>query len=144
MCGMTDRPVQRPEGALIGRAQKRSGLSQRAAARLAGISENHWRNIVKGYSTVSAGVTAPIKGNADTVARMAQAVGVTPEELEEVGREDAAAVLRGLPPLEEFKPAKTVEELAAEVAALRREYAQVRRELDEVLSRERGRRREAG
>jgi transcriptional regulator with XRE-family HTH domain len=118
MCAMSTRPEQRPEGRLIGEAQKAAGISQRQAAARAGISENRWRNIVSGYTTPSAGVYVPSKGPADTVARMAQVVGVTPEQLEEAGRDDAAEVLRRLPPLVEAEREPTVAELAAQVAEL--------------------------
>lgn len=95
---MSEHPDQLPEGALIADALKRSRLSARKAAERAGMSEGRWRQIVKGYQTVSAGVTAPVRGPAETVARMAHVVGVTPEQLEEAGREDAAAELRALLP----------------------------------------------
>jgi transcriptional regulator with XRE-family HTH domain len=94
--GMGNRPEQRPEGRLIGLAQKRSRLSQRQAAKRAGMSEARWRNIVSGYQSVSAGVYIPVRGPAETVARMAQVVGVTPKQLAEAGREDAAEELRDL------------------------------------------------
>jgi transcriptional regulator with XRE-family HTH domain len=91
---MHERPEQPPEGALIGMAQKRSPLSARKAAEMAGLSEGRWRQIVSGYQTVSKGVYAPVHAPAETLARMARAVGVTPEQLEEAGRADAAAELR--------------------------------------------------
>lgn len=93
---MDKRPQQRPEGELIARALKRSRLSQRQAASQAELSEGHWRAIVKGYRTVSAGVEVAVRGPAETIARMAQVVGVTPDQLEEAGRADAAEELRGL------------------------------------------------
>ena len=136
---MSGRPAQRPEGKLIERAQKRSSLSQRQAAPLAGISENHWRNIVKGYSTVSAGVTAPIRGHAETVARMAQVVGVTPEQLTEAGRDDAAVELRALPPIEHTGPEPTVAELRAEIEAERAKREVLERRIVEIERRERER-----
>ncbi|WP_433225411.1 helix-turn-helix domain-containing protein [Actinomadura formosensis] len=91
---MDERPEQRPEGALIAAALKRSRMSQRQAAALASISENRLRAIVHGYQSVGAGAYAPVRGPADTVARIADAVGVTPEQLESVGRGDAARELR--------------------------------------------------
>ncbi len=42
------------------------------------------------------GVTAPVRGPAETLARMARVVGVSPDDLEQVGRPDAAAALRTL------------------------------------------------
>lgn len=93
---MTDRPEQRPEGRLIGVALKRSRLSGRRAAELAGMSEGRWRQIVSGYISISKGVYAPVEGPAETVAKMAKVVGVTPEQLKEAGRADAAEELREL------------------------------------------------
>ena len=94
MWRMDERPEQRPEGALIASALKRSRMSQRAAAVKAGISENRLRAIVHGYQNVGAGSYIAVRGPADTVARIASAVGVTPAQLEEAGREDAAEELR--------------------------------------------------
>jgi len=137
MRGMSERPEQRPEGTLIGRAQKRSRMSQREAATRAGISEARWRNIVSGYQTISAGQYAPIKGPADTVARMAQVVGVTAEELADAGeREDAAQELRALPPLEEPLAEPSVAELAAELAAERERRADLERRIADIERRE--------
>lgn len=120
MWRMDERPEQRPEGALIAAALKRSRMSQRQAATKAGISENRLRAIVHGYQTVSAGTYAPVRGPAETVARIAEVAGVTPEELEEAGRADAAEELRSLKPasdpaVEAFlaRPVPTDEELRA-------------------------------
>jgi transcriptional regulator with XRE-family HTH domain len=94
MCGMDERPEQRPEGALIAAALKRSRMSQRRAAAKAGISENRLRAIMHGYQNVGAGSYIAVRGPADTVARIAHVVGVGPERLEEAGRRDAAEELR--------------------------------------------------
>lgn len=48
---------------------------------------------MSGYQTVS-GTHVPLRAPADTLARMTYAVGGTPEQLAEVGRDDAAAELR--------------------------------------------------
>ena len=77
-----------PEGVLIEAARSRAGLSQNAAAERAGITGTHWRTIVRG----GVAMTSP-RGLA-TLARMAQVVGVTPDELEQAGRADAADALR--------------------------------------------------
>lgn len=124
-----DRPAQRPEGALIERALKASRLSQREAARRAGLSENRWRAIMHGYQNVGAGTNAPVRGPADTVARMAQVVGVTPEQLEGAERPDAADELRAL---KTDKPEPTTGEglsdvEVAELLRLAREDPQVAR-----------------
>lgn len=64
---------------------------------MAGIGEARWRQIVNGYSSPGSGTYMPVIAPAATLARMAAAVGVTPEQLEEVGRGDAAEILRDLP-----------------------------------------------
>jgi transcriptional regulator with XRE-family HTH domain len=97
MAGMTTKPQPQPEGKLITDARKRARLSGREAARRAGISEGRWRQIVNGYMVVTKGVYSPVVGApAETIARMAQSVDVTPEQLQEVGRADAAEELKKL------------------------------------------------
>lgn len=91
---MDERPEAPPEGKLLAEALERSGMSIRLAAKRAGISYGRWRQIATGYQNVSAGSYAAVRGPAGTVARMAEVVGVTPEELEGAGRRDAAAELR--------------------------------------------------
>lgn len=92
---MTEVPPQRPEGALIEAARDAHmpKLSGRAAAAQAGISDGRWRQIINGYISVGTGHYAPVIAPADTLARMAKVVGVTPDQLVDVGREDAAGEL---------------------------------------------------
>ncbi|HEY2552826.1 MAG TPA: hypothetical protein VGI64_19830 [Streptosporangiaceae bacterium] len=94
---MPNRPEPPPWGALITEALRRARLSAREAARRAGISEGRWRQITGGYQVVSAGVYAPVRGPAGTLARMAAVAGVTPGQLRQAGREDAAEVLDAAP-----------------------------------------------
>jgi len=144
MCAMNadERPSQTPEGALLAEAQQQSPYSQREAAELAGMSENHWRAITKGYRTVSAGVYAPVRAPAATIARMARAVGVTPERLEEKGRTDAAGELRGLPPLDVAASSEpTTAELAEMVNTLQRQVQDLQarlRRMDDSGDQQRG------
>jgi len=91
-----DKPEQRPEGQLIAAALKRSKLSARKASQLAGMSDGRWGQIVRGYQTMGDDVYAPVRAPADTLARMAHVVGVTPEQLDQAGRGDAAEELREL------------------------------------------------
>lgn len=92
---MTTRPSPPPEGQRITAALKRTKLSARRAAARAGISDARWRQITSGYQMVS-GNPIPVRdAPAETVARMALVVGVTPEELED-DRPDAAGELRRL------------------------------------------------
>lgn len=90
---MSQRPEPPPWGALITTALRRERLSAREAARRAGISEGRWRQITGGYQVVSSGVYAPVRGPAETLARMAAVVGVTPAQLRAAGRADAARAL---------------------------------------------------
>jgi transcriptional regulator with XRE-family HTH domain len=90
---MTERPAEPPEGQLIKAALTASPLTQRAAAKRAGISDTRWRQIVSGYQAIG-GQKVPFRSRDETLARMARAVGVSPEQLEAVGRAGAAAALR--------------------------------------------------
>jgi transcriptional regulator with XRE-family HTH domain len=94
---MPTRPAPPPWGALITGALRQAGMSAREASRRAGISEGRWRQITSGYQVVSAGVYAPVRGPAATLARMASVVDVTPAQLEQADRTDAAAVLAASP-----------------------------------------------
>jgi hypothetical protein len=94
---MPNRPEPPPWGALITDSLRRAQLSAREAARRAGISEGRWRQITGGYQVVSAGAYAPVRGPAATLARMAAVVGVTPAQLRQVGRADAARELTAAP-----------------------------------------------
>ena len=87
------RPDPAPWGAAIAAACRQAGLSGRAAARQAGISEGWWRQVASGYQVVSPGVYAPVRGPAHTVAAMAAVAGLTPAQLRAAGRDDAARLL---------------------------------------------------
>jgi transcriptional regulator with XRE-family HTH domain len=90
-----DMPPEPPaEGVLIETARREAGLSVREAARRAGISEGWWRQVVKGYQSLSGGAIGAVRDvPAETIAKMASATGVTPAQLTEAGREDAARML---------------------------------------------------
>lgn len=89
-----------PEGRIIEDARERRRLSQNKAADRAGLSGTRWRQIVTGVASGGKGIQIPVHGRAETLARMAQVVGVTPEQLADAGREDAAEELRELAPPE--------------------------------------------
>ena len=93
---MDERPAPSPEGRLITDALARSGLSTREASRRAGISYGRWRQITSGYQNVSPGSWARVRAPALTLARMAAAVGLRPEDLAAAGREDAAEALAAM------------------------------------------------
>ncbi len=102
---MDTRPEQPPEGRLIHDAADRLDLSIREAAKRAGISYGRWRQITTGYQNVSPGSYAAVHAPAKTLAKMARVVGVTPAQLTEAGRDDAAAVLAELLRAEPAAPA---------------------------------------
>src|ERR1700724_3412021 len=62
-------------------------------AKAAGISKARLSQIENGYERRAAGYR-PVRGRDDTIAHLADAVGVSPERLERAGRPDAARVLR--------------------------------------------------
>ena len=68
-------------------------MSRRQAATKAGISPSQWSDVERGSKQGGSGVTIPVYATAQTLARMARAVGATPEDLRGAGREDAASVL---------------------------------------------------
>lgn len=70
------------------------GLSVRKAAAAAELSEGRWRQIAKGYQTAARGVRVPVNAPDETLARMAAAVRVHPDEMEEAGHPQVAAVMR--------------------------------------------------
>jgi len=90
---MNERPPQPPEGKLIADAIA-GRLSIREASRRAGISYGRWRQITSGVQNVSPGSYAAVRAPAGTLARMARAAGVSPAQLEDAGRADAAEALR--------------------------------------------------
>lgn len=124
-----DKPEQRPEGRLLAEALKLSKLSARKAATLAEMSDGRWGQIVRGYQTMGNEVYAPVRAPADTLARMAQVVGVTPEQLEEAGRADAADELRALMTPDETAP--TEDASGEDLVKLGRELIEQGKRLEE-------------
>jgi transcriptional regulator with XRE-family HTH domain len=86
------------ESVLIERARADAHLSVREAARRAGISEGWWRQIAKGYQTLSGGSSGEVRGPAETLAKMARVVGITSVQMEAEGeRPDVAEEMRRMP-----------------------------------------------
>ncbi len=86
-----------PEGALIRRVRQsaRPRLSIPAAAKRAGMSEETWGHLERGYKPGAKGQGPTTFSASDQmVAHAAYAIGVTPEDLEQVDRPGAAEVLR--------------------------------------------------
>lgn len=124
------------EGALLRRARQRlrPRLSMAEAAQGAGISEDYWGHIERGYQSMGKGqpprqVIAP----SDTLAHMARAVSLTPDELSEAGRDDAAAVLADLLGSERESPPVISEGLRRAVSDLRAKAAAEHRSVGQVL-----------
>lgn len=118
-------PKPPPEARLIQRKREEPPrLSMSEAARRAGISPTRWRQLENGYRLM---LGKPVRESAParTLAAMAAAVGVTPGELKEAGRPDAAgeleAMLAGPPPAssdDEFREQlDRIESLAREMRA---------------------------
>ncbi len=71
-------------------------MSRYEAAAIAGISESRWRMIETGVRWFRGEPLAEPPAPAQTVARMAWAVGATPDQLTQAGRKDAAAELEAI------------------------------------------------
>jgi transcriptional regulator with XRE-family HTH domain len=69
-------------------------MSRRQAAAKAGISPSQWSDVERGSKKAGPGIAVPVQATAETLARMAQVVGIGPDELTAAGREDAAHHLR--------------------------------------------------
>lgn len=69
-------------------------MSRRQAAAKAGISPSQWSDVERGHKMAGPGVIVPVRATPETLARMAQAVGVNDVELVAAGREDAAQQFR--------------------------------------------------
>jgi transcriptional regulator with XRE-family HTH domain len=93
----TPKPPEQPppEMQLIRRRRKALRLSYARAAALAGMSDTWWRYLETGHR-VFRGTTYTEIAPAGTLARMAHAIGVTPRQLEQEGRSDAAAELAAM------------------------------------------------
>jgi hypothetical protein len=110
-----DVPGQSPEGRLIEEAAKATGRSIRALAANAEMSDTRWRQVIRGHQVGPAGRIIEARASSTALARMAMAVGVTPEQLEEVDRPDAADEQRHL--LDEVRRGATVTPGPAEPGA---------------------------
>lgn len=82
-----------PIGRLIEDARKGVGMSQRQAAAFIGITGRGWGYLVKGRKSQGDLGVVPISGRAETLARMANVVGLEPGRVEKI-RADVAAIMR--------------------------------------------------
>lgn len=94
----TTRPEPPREAPLIDAARRRARITVREAARQSRVSEAHWRQIISGYESLGGGEYREVHAKPETLARIAQVVGITPDQLIKVGREDAARALEEITP----------------------------------------------
>lgn len=90
-------PGPSPEGELIRRAREAyiPRMSLKAAAAKVGISVEYWGYVERGYQPGGRGQPPKkVVPSKQALAQMAYAVEIKPEELDDVGREDAAELLR--------------------------------------------------
>jgi hypothetical protein len=89
-----EAPAPPPEALLISTARQAVGMTatQAAAATNGAISATYWRDVERGYGG-RRGKQAAARASARLLAAMAHATGVTPKELADTQREDAARVL---------------------------------------------------
>lgn len=92
---MSGQPAPPAEAELIRQRREaaRPPVSRRQAAANAGISPSQWSDIERGCKKAGQGSVIPIRATAETLARMAQTIGVTPDELAAAGRQDASSIL---------------------------------------------------
>ena len=85
-----------PEASLIRRAREAAvpPLSRRQAAARAGISPSQWSDVERGSKRAGPGIVIPVQATAETLAKMAAAIGATADQLAAAGRDDAADQLR--------------------------------------------------
>jgi Helix-turn-helix domain len=93
---MTSPPSPPAEARLLAaKRQEPPRLSMSEAARRAGMSSTRWRQIENGYRLFH-GMYEPESAPAPKLAVMARVVGITPAQLRDCGRDDAAGELEAL------------------------------------------------
>lgn len=116
-------PNPPPESDLVRRKHKNRvpKLTAHAAAQQSGVSYATWRNITRGLRYRDSGEITTYRPESEVLARVALVLGITPDELRDVNRHDAAraleATLRSRSPLSAF----TSEQLLSELATRLRE-----------------------
>jgi transcriptional regulator with XRE-family HTH domain len=95
---MSVQPSAPPEAQLIQQHREAAEppVSRRQAALKAGLSPSQWSDVERGSKKAGQGTVVPVRATAETLARMAQAVGATASDLAAAGRQDAATLLTSL------------------------------------------------
>jgi hypothetical protein len=108
-----------PFGELVRERRERLGLSFRGAGALVGMHGNTWQAHEENYRVVDGRMVRRTRETPATDALMALAVGITPNELQAIGRPDAAHALRKV-----LSSETTVDVTEFHVRWLRAEYEQ--------------------
>lgn len=94
-------------------------ITSQAAAHQAGVSYGTWRNITRGLRYRNSGEITTYRAEPEVLARVALVLGITPDELRDVDRADAArsleVTLRNRSPLSAFPTEQLIAELASRV-----------------------------
>ncbi|WP_114202352.1 hypothetical protein [Janibacter anophelis] len=93
---MKKSQYQRPEGRLIEEELKATGRSVRSIAPKVGVSDTRLRHIINGYQPAGAGQVIEVKAPAETLARLAIAVGLADIQMTWAGRDDAAQLMAAM------------------------------------------------
>lgn len=84
------KPEPPPEATVLKRALNAQPLSARKIAERVGISDTRLRHIVNGYQPVGQGQYLAVRAPDATIARIAEVLDVSPDELRAAGRAEAA------------------------------------------------------
>lgn len=90
---MYEKPPPPQWGVLITRARKAQDLTIADCARAVGLSATRWAQLMAGCQAIGGGAYVHARGKDSTWADIAALLGVTPAELAEAGRGEAAVIL---------------------------------------------------
>lgn len=122
--GVDDNEFLRPEGALIEEVLASLGWSMRRAAKEVGISDSRLRHIVRGYQPVGREQRIEVVAPAATLAEIALALKIAPDDMKAAGRDDAAEIMQTrLRPMSRW---------STEAAGVYKRWAELRRRRPEI------------
>ena len=94
---MTESKSRTPEGALLGAAIKRSGISRNQVAAQVDLSSTQVANYISGFDNKGSEVNIPPL----RLAKLAALLGISEDEIRDAGRDDAARVLASMKRVED-------------------------------------------